>query len=68
MINMSVRKIVHELTEMDVHIKEQSDHYKIFTNEIQRFEVEILQDELDNEGYTSWRFDNDGVQFLKVPK
>lgn len=65
-MSTSIRETIHEVTDQDIHVKDCSDHHKVFTNELQPFEVDILQTAFKDNGYSSHRFDNDGVQFLKV--
>lgn len=64
----SVREIVHDLTNRELHIQETDSHYKVYTNTLREFEVEMLQDEFADADYESWRFDNNGTQFLKIPR
>lgn len=64
----SVHDIVDTVVEMDIDIEEQSNHYKLYTNTLRPFEVDLLQDALADEEYTAWRFNDEGVEYLKIPR
>lgn len=74
--SMSVRDVVRDVahahsgkrTNFNIKVSQHKDHYRININSLMDFEIEILQSSLEDEGYTSYRFNRNGDQFLKVPE